>query len=834
MFKPIIRKALALLLPMLVSAAMFAATTNKVVTLNFSEDMFKINIENGVVQEIIYTKDVAPLPSDTTMPALPIVPFTVSAGPNIDCTFTPTIVSKKLILENVDVATAPQILPTSMIGKVTATTRGRYTGPLYPEQICTFNGKSEWSDVTYLHFSCSPFVYDSHSRKLYLIEQLDVDITATDRLSRAKLAAANGEEFVMTPKPSFISSPDFEITGLGYGGLDSLLKSYDRIDTATLDLDPIPMYIPKIDYLIITGERVKDAFMPLLAWKRAKGLNTKMVTVEDIYKNYSDVDDKPAQIKNYLRDLAKDYIIDFVFLGGDELIVPVRYCAGDTDKADTRFNTPADLYYACLNDPYDWDRNDNGIYGELTDSVSYATSFAVTRLPVNSKEAAEVYVNRVIEYECSPKWSNNLLISGSALDESNNQATKASFLGEKVCESIDGLWSGEIDEYYDDSDKNSLLIHPGEGETMKPEILQQYLQRGYNFVNIISHGSQQAFEFINLGTKYSLAQAYHLNNPSHTIFVAAGPCHTNAFDYFNDSQTNSDPCLSEALITSRQSGVIAYYGLSRYGYFSPENYLNSPAFIYDTKFLQTLFGDELTEKNFGAIAAESKFEAIRYGYANPSSNRKLYWIQYGLNPIGDPEMPIFTEEPKIFNGIQFEIDGRKITLSNDEPDCRISIRGFGSTPNYDRTYKNRSTPVTATNLPDQFTMCITKQNYIPWVYGFSRNIFGSYDMIELTYDNILKENFGISITKGQISIVVGVLGIPCAFTIYTDVIDSAKDAYLLVTDYVNGSSSSEKYVVNTGRSETAIKIPHASDDIDRFTIVTLIVDGQEVDSRKLR
>ncbi|MBD5425600.1 MAG: hypothetical protein HDR45_05315, partial [Bacteroides sp.] len=288
MNKPIIFRFLALSLLAISAVASFAAPSNKVVTLNFDEDMFEITVEDGVVQDVLYTKNSA-LPNDTTLPSLPIVAFTVAAGPHVDCTFSPKVVSKKLILEDVDIITAPPAYPTSMLGKVTLGKRGNYAGDVYPSEICTLTGKSEWSDATHLHFLCSPFIYDGKARRLYLIEQLDVDITTTDALSKLKLASEHFD--FMTPSPGFIPSVPGIIDTSLLKGQDSLIWVGD--DEYAREFE--------YEYLIITSEKLAPSFEPLLKWKKAKGLQAHMVTVESICKQniYSGVD-TPAKIKDYL------------------------------------------------------------------------------------------------------------------------------------------------------------------------------------------------------------------------------------------------------------------------------------------------------------------------------------------------------------------------------------------------------------------------------------------------------------------------------------------------------------------------------------------------------
>ncbi len=72
---------------------------------------------------------------------------------------------------------------------------------------------------------------------------------------------------------------------------------------------------------------------------------------------------------------------------------------------------PTDLYYASLKGPeydlpglHDWDKNDNGYYGQYFDGVSldgvdYAADIGLGRAPVESGAEAQTFVNKVLAYE---------------------------------------------------------------------------------------------------------------------------------------------------------------------------------------------------------------------------------------------------------------------------------------------------------------------------------------------------------------------------------------------------------------------------------------------------
>lgn len=178
-----------------------------------------------------------------------------------------------------------------------------------------------------------------------------------------------------------------------------------------------PILEGEYDYVIITNEALKNAsepnFQTLADWKESRGIKTTIVTVEDIYSNYSG-DDNQEKIRNFIRDVYVNNGIEYVLLGGDadggdvggesgDNIVPVRgLWAWDYDMDPP--NIPSDLYYACLDGNYDYDGD--GIYGEPNDGpdggeVDLMAEVYVGRAPVDSAEELSNFVTKTISYEQS-------------------------------------------------------------------------------------------------------------------------------------------------------------------------------------------------------------------------------------------------------------------------------------------------------------------------------------------------------------------------------------------------------------------------------------------------
>lgn len=66
-----------------------------------------------------------------------------------------------------------------------------------------------------------------------------------------------------------------------------------------------------------------SSFEPLLKWKRMKGLYSKIITMEDIESDYEG-DGIQLKLKNCLYKLYRNNGLQYVLLGGDDTVVPVR------------------------------------------------------------------------------------------------------------------------------------------------------------------------------------------------------------------------------------------------------------------------------------------------------------------------------------------------------------------------------------------------------------------------------------------------------------------------------------------------------------------------------
>ncbi len=202
------------------------------------------------------------------------------------------------------------------------------------------------------------------------------------------------------------------------------------------------------DLVIIAPQVFEKNLQPLVEHKNAHGIKTYIKTTEDIYTQYTGVD-KPAQIKNFIKDaLETEGITSVLLVGGLNNVVfarprddanqgskswhvPVRYTnLYDNPKfpllASTIFDPGiiSDLYYA---DIYriggmfsDWDVNGDGIFaawgkpGVANDTgIDLYPDVALGRLACANKAEVRTVVDKIITYETTTfgkQWFKKMIV----------------------------------------------------------------------------------------------------------------------------------------------------------------------------------------------------------------------------------------------------------------------------------------------------------------------------------------------------------------------------------------------------------------------------------------
>ena len=471
-----------------------------------------------------------------------------------------------------------------------------------------------------------------------------------------------------------------------------------------------------ISYIIVTNNALKSVFQELANWKTIKGVKAKVLTTENIYAQYEGIT-KQVKIKKALNDYYRGCYsgLKYVLLGGDTTVVPTMYCdvkalATDGMKYD---RTPSDLFFASLK-KMDWDTNGNGVYDTLDVQVDLAPDIFVTRVPITNNSDALTFVNRVISYERSPdvtNWKNNILLAGTKTHKYHNDGlSDAQHNGDNLYRNyILGKWQCEAIKFFD----TGTDMPGGASYDFTASNLQLELSKGYKFVHIDTHGLP-IYWAMEKGCAYYDYDADSLHNCNYTILLTTA-CHTNAFDRTS--------CLSKSFIKNPNSGILAYYGSSRYGWNPTSSTLNG-------KFLRMLFYDKFHRFGEAAINAKKTFLGTDI----------QRWLELTQNPIGDPEMPVFLTRPEVLTSFTFLIHGNEFDVAGTGSDCYIAVSDVN---NHGESYcvkKSLQNSVTAfSGFPDSCNVCITRPDYIPFVAKLYKTAYIQNETLN-TDNEIIAEN----------------------------------------------------------------------------------------------
>jgi hypothetical protein len=317
-------------------------------------------------------------------------------------------------------------------------------------------------------------------------------------------------------------------------------------------------------YLLITNKHLAPAFGSLVERRTEQGFPGRLLTLENIYATYAG-EDEPEQIKNCIINHYENYETLYVALGGDDVIVPVRYCyTGTLDHI-----LPADLYYSDM-DGGDWDGDGDKRYGEPGDvsEVELIPEVHLGRIPVRTADDARAYVNKVIIYEeASPEdYAGSILLAGGNRYSFSGDTR---FPGFEDHDPVAGTEINVTNWYLDYVQPYALELpvhryfytnsHWDElrcgDDPWGPRYLEDHLNEGYQLLLYHAHASPAGW---GMGVGFFRERnAARLTNPLPCIVVTAG-CAAAGFDLL-------EPSMCEAFLRNPNGGAVAFFGFSRSG-----------------------------------------------------------------------------------------------------------------------------------------------------------------------------------------------------------------------------------------------------------------------------
>ena len=427
-------------------------------------------------------------------------------------------------------------------------------------------------------------------------------------------------------------------------------------------LSPEEVTVP--EYLIITNENLKNTFQILADWKTKKGVPAIIETVENIVKKYRGGDTQ-EKIRNYLKDIQSIYGSLFVLLGGDTNIIPARMKKSRSSKGPSL--VAVDYYYACA-DQGEWRVNGNNMFVDRFGNNAFGLTFKLGRASVENKEEAEVFVNKVINYEkCigvkNARYYNNTLVvdafigSGECnpylLDDQGKgplvknynkykeyvSDAKSWFMYDDYLgtDSLRCMYKGNRIICYEDRENNIILKDPVPGGTCIPgnEELSSI-----NFLSALNNGGNSDYGSFHI--------VYHMDHSSPSSMGASSKMKTQSINKSDVDQLSNGnysqivmsggctpaditkDCIVEHFLNNPNGGAVAFIGNTDIG-LSGEY----------TQFQH--FCDELYKTSSSA----TKRYDLSILHTKASGSLSEYYCS--LHLLGDPEMQVWTGIPQNLN-----------------------------------------------------------------------------------------------------------------------------------------------------------------------------------------
>ncbi len=382
-----------------------------------------------------------------------------------------------------------------------------------------------------------------------------------------------------------------------------------------------------VQYLIITPAHMVDEFQPLADWKTKKGVPAEIVSITTINANYTGPT-LQYRIKSCIRDYALNKGTIWVVLGADRDYIPEQACYSRVGE-EVIYDIPADLYYSDI-DVLNWDGNGNGIAGELDDGVDMGPDVFVGRISVKQEAEVTNVVNKILAYEknCPSGLADSMLLGGARLWGYIGGVSDAEAKSERMWNNyIKPPWWGSRYRFYD----TNTDFPGGASYNVNPTNINARINAGCNLFHMICHGSETSWGVE--GSSYTTSHVASLYSPGVYTNIATIACLSNAFDRFIGN------CLGEAFLKQPNGGAVSYIGSSRYGWDYSGTAYPGPSLQYNQTFYNYLFSQQYGS-NIGKVFALAKASKLPiFGYD------AMHWLQYSLNLLGDPEMPLYTSGP---------------------------------------------------------------------------------------------------------------------------------------------------------------------------------------------
>ena len=381
-----------------------------------------------------------------------------------------------------------------------------------------------------------------------------------------------------------------------------------RVDNpADLSFYPKNPVAPLEDYdlLILTTDALKDSFIPLKEYHDLNSVSTLIRTMTDVGGSSQE------DIRNYIRDVYSDSGIEYVLLGGDSDVIPTRKLYAEVNGGSTSDHLPSDVYYACLDGPYNYDGDSK--WGESNDGegggdVDLLAEVYIGRGCVGNTVEVDNFVEKTMAYMNTDEnegYTSKILMLGEQLDASTWGG-----------DSMDALISYAIPENIYNIDK----LYDKDGSWSSGQLINK-IEANVHMINHLGHSSND------YNMKLVNSQVDELENDK-LFFVYTQGCYPGAFD--------QGDCIGEHFTIKTQHAAFAGVFNARYGWYS-QGSTNGLSQQFHKSFVKGLY-----EENLDTLGKTNHYS--KEYYISSINSNGMRWCFYQTNLFGDPSVGLIIKD----------------------------------------------------------------------------------------------------------------------------------------------------------------------------------------------
>ena len=382
------------------------------------------------------------------------------------------------------------------------------------------------------------------------------------------------------------------------------------------------------DLLVVTKQQYVSAFDEYVAFYQARGLRTRVVSLESITGTMNG-QDNAEKLRNFIIQEYEDNGIMMVNLAGDVPDIPFRgfYCyvtSGGGDQEDG--GIPADMYYACLDGT--WNDNNNNRWGEIGED-DLLPEIGIGRMCFSNQTELNNMLHKSMTYQAQPVLGEfRKVIMGGEFLYDNPYSVGSQYLELLIGTHDDnGYTTTGIPEDY-----NFTRLYEEEGNWS-----------GWTLRNAVNQGTQYVHHDGHANTGYVAGwtnETITENNFSHVDGVEHN------YTFFHTSGCIcgdfSSDCILERM-TKISKFAVATFGNSRFGWFN-EGQTEGPAIHLHRETEDAYYHDRIP---YGGLALrEAKIATAPWVNAPGQwEEGALRWNFYDLNMMGDVACSPWHDEP---------------------------------------------------------------------------------------------------------------------------------------------------------------------------------------------